>query len=277
MNKTTENENGGSADQHSFAESCRENTGSHFLDSGGAYGRIYDQPPITHNTPEVTWDDPDCSATIETAKWLENQYVIDQDLTTKFLEWDAEQDDGKLAWADSLHRFFLVDDAPYTLDRGEDYLPVRYQGHGTDNVYNHENDLSQVFTWNVLVPKDCDSAEPGLYADDDTIVVIQIHTGCDVRGGYAAPLLCRCNAEYAVPVDVCAEYGITDCNTLDDKERQAADETWRSGYSSWPYGQVRDDVQRWFPWACAEVNSQIALLKSGHIVKITTGIPYLGE
>jgi hypothetical protein len=39
-----------------IAKAFRHNTGKHFLDSGDFYGRHYDKPPITDETPLVSID-----------------------------------------------------------------------------------------------------------------------------------------------------------------------------------------------------------------------------
>ncbi len=46
------------------------------------------------------------------------------------------------------------------------------------NTYNNENDLSQVFQW-TQIEDDC----------GNTYVILRAHTGCDVRGGYTAPVV----------------------------------------------------------------------------------------
>jgi hypothetical protein len=49
-----------------------------------------------------------------------------------------------------------------------------------DNVYNNENDFSDVFQWQVFYPAD---SGDWLYADD-AYVAIKVHQGGDVRGNY---------------------------------------------------------------------------------------------
>jgi len=145
-----------------------------------------------------------------------------------------------------------------------------------DNVYNGENDLTQVYAWEVYTPED-DNGD-WIYAGDPLVVVF-VHTGCDVRGGYSAPIFCRSKGEYAVPVDYVAQFhaeaGRTDGREMDDDELRAIDERWCAGYSSLPASQVTGDIERVFPWT-KTATSVCAKLKSGHIVKIGVEMPYLG-
>ncbi|SAK95814.1 hypothetical protein AWB76_07202 [Caballeronia temeraria] len=55
-----------------------------------------------------------------------------------------------------------------------------YRCTSVDNVYNNENDFSDVFQWQVFYPAD---AGDWCYADD-VYVAIEVHQGGDVRGNY---------------------------------------------------------------------------------------------
>ena len=244
-------------EQKTFYDFCRENTGKHMLDSGGKNGRAWQQPPIDPEKYPLSWD-RECSATIETAALLSEALEIDRDLMTEFEDW-LETADPDLNW-------FLC---------GNDFLESKgYTSQARDNVYNGENDLSQVYVWDVFTHEN-DDCPDWLYADNP-IVIIHIHTGADVRGGYTRPIFCRPKWEYAVPVDLCAGYSVIDYRRFEG-EPYELDERWQPGHSSWPYGELENDVKRFFWNTLDRDNATVcAELHNGALVKIQATMPYYG-
>jgi hypothetical protein len=53
----------------------------------------------------------------------------------------------------------------------------------TENVYNCENDFSNVFQFSVFTPVDADSGGDWYYCDD-VYIAVEVHIGGDVRGNY---------------------------------------------------------------------------------------------
>lgn len=233
-----------------FMDACRYNSGRHFLDSGGAYGRHHEKPPIAADINPVkveVWErngEYDISSTIETAHFLREHLDVDFDIQNQFKEWMEDQEGDWFELGERFCREVLG-------------LHSRFR----DNVYNGENDLSQVYVWEIWSP---------LYADE-SLTVIYVHTGCDVRGGYSYPLFCRSSGEYAVPVDLCASYHVGDFRRWDG-ERYELDERWQAGYSSWPAGELRKDIERVF-MNTVKQSSFIALLKCGAICEIHAEMP----
>jgi hypothetical protein len=107
--------------------------------------------------------------------------------------------------------------------------------------------------------------------NDDAILVVYAHTGCDIRGGYSYPLFLRCQGDYSIPLDLCAEFYISEGRLngadLSDDERQNLDEKWQCGYSSNPACQLSENIERVFSFT-KNVDSVVVKLKSGEIVKI---------
>jgi hypothetical protein len=239
-----------------IAKAFRHNTGKSFLDSGDAYGRHYEKPPITENTPLVTidtWRNSEVTATIETARFLAETCDVDFDLQAQFEEWAALDENSELSW----------------FEAGEQFATevLGLQQLARDNTYNGENDLSQNYVWEVYSE---DDKGDWIY-DDDAILVVYAHTGCDVRGGYAYPLFLKCSGDYAIPVDLCAEYYVSEGRLngeeLEGDECRELDEKWMCGYSSYPSGQVSKDIQRIFTFT-KTVDSVVVKLAGGEIVKI---------
>jgi len=201
-----------------FHTRARQNTGRHMLDSGDYYGRHYDQPPVTEDSPLLVGWPP----AIETAVFLDGYFDILDELQNSF---DPEQDLGEFM---ELRGLVSV---------------------ARDNTYNHESDLTQCYIWEVFVPFN-HRDDDWLY-DRDAVVVIRIHTGCDVRGGYSDPIFCRAKrkyCDYVVPVDLQVRF----CS---------ADTDWDSYY------ELDKEVEKW-------IDSKTAILKSGDQVEVYAHAPY---
>lgn len=141
-----------------------ENTGRHMLDSGGAYGREWERNQGMTRAdfdarPSAYWDwngYPTLDMYHYLAERLEYVPVLDRFLGV-FSESDGRERD---PWLVIMEEF-----AEYV--GGEN---IR-----TGNSYNDETFLSGVFQW---VEFDF---------DDQRFVLLQVHGGCDVRGGYTRP------------------------------------------------------------------------------------------
>jgi hypothetical protein len=239
-----------------IAKAFRHNSGKHFLDSGDFYGRHYDKPPITKDTPLVTigtWGNDEVTATIETARFLAETCDVDFDIQKQFEEWAALEENSELSW----------------FEAGEQFATevLGLQQLARDNTYNGENDLSQDYVWEVYSEND----KGDWIYDGDAIMVVYAHTGCDVRGGYAYPLFLRCKGDYAIPVDLCAEFYISEGRLngeeLDDDTCRELDEKWMLGYSSLPSYEFSKNIERVFGFTKTQ-DSVVVKLKSGEIVKV---------
>lgn len=146
-----------------------ENTGRHMLDSGGAYGRNFER-----NAGREFLNEPTASFDICRDVW----YV--QRSTFHFLNERLEFDAERQAEFDKVAETMPDDSWPAVIDA---YISERYDGADvlSINTYNHDNVLDQTLQyWQV--------SERGeaIYPD---FVILQVHGGCDVRGGYTAPKL----------------------------------------------------------------------------------------
>lgn len=243
-----------------IAAACRENTGAHMLDSGSAYGRHWQRPPILETDRAVTLDiyerggEYDITATIETAHFLAERCEVRREIHEQFNQW-VEGQDGD--WFEVTTRFC------------EEVLQLHR--HARDNVYDQENDLSQVFVWEVWSDKEEES--DWIYAHDALLVVF-VYTGYDVRGGYAAPLFLKHMGDYACPVDFVAGFGCAEARLPGggEPDSQRLDEHWLVGWSSCPSARVSEDVERVF-WHGPDWF--IATLKTGEIVKVYAVQPFV--
>lgn len=177
-----------------------ECTGKALCDSGGAYGRNWEQNQGKsladfENEPEVKlefWEGKAEYYVISVFHYLTKQLEIDG-ICREFndvndADWDCENYYGVSVKAGK-----LLD--RYNVEIGEDF-----------NSYNGESSLSQVIQ--------------GTYVKiaDNAYVVLQIHGGCDVRGGYTDAKLFRIDNEYdyvpcLAPEDVWGTITLKDVDT----------------------------------------------------------------
>ena len=170
-----------------FAELCRERSGTSIVDSGGAYGYIWQRPAIPADMPleyasPHTWVGNDgkrvteANLAISLAAKLEDCFEIDQRATRAFRRWcervnPADSWTGDRSWFDLAREYVTRKLAKGQCGEGAEGLE-------TINTYNFDNDLDQVV----------EITSPGLNADWH---IVHVHTGCDVRGGYAAPVVVK--------------------------------------------------------------------------------------
>jgi len=104
---------------------------------------------------------------------------------------------------------------------------------------------------------------------DESLTVIYLHNGCDVRGGYSLPVFCRKKGELAVPGDLSAGYEITGSlgKSLEECRELSLDETWSNEWSSCPYGELENDIEQWLcPGGSGA--SHVGLHKEGAVVEV---------
>ena len=154
-----------------------ENTGKHFLDSGGAYGRNWqrNQEKDFENEPEVSvevWND-EVSYSISVFHYLNGAGLEFDSICNEFNKLQENSDN----WNADTECYGVSREAWEWL---ENYNDVSIEN--TWNTYNGESFLSQVLQGSYLE------------INGDTYVLFQIHGGCDVRGGYTDAKLFKCDA-----------------------------------------------------------------------------------
>lgn len=158
--------------ENAITKMLTENTGSHMLDSGGAYGRHWEknQKRLFENEKKYTFDNYDISLNVY-------HYLVDNLTISKesqkyqrmYEKFVAKSEDYHLAdMEDFIHNLNRKG-----LSQSDNYIIGKTPQ--TVNTYNHESLLSQVLQYIIF------------YDGDDYFILLQIHNGCDVRGGYTAP------------------------------------------------------------------------------------------
>jgi len=170
-----------------IASMLTENTGSHMLDSGGAYGRNHERnagktAADFENEPAVTFDElseTDTKSTdicygISVYHYLKCQLELDE-ICEKFNKLQDENSD----W-----------DGPFygVSEKAGNWLKETFDiiQSNTVNSYNGESSLSQVIQYtNLALEYSGDDTElQDLFCGKEFYVILQLHGGCDVRGGY---------------------------------------------------------------------------------------------
>ena len=173
--KEHERKHGRDSFEH-FARLCRTNTGSHFLDSGGAYGYHYQKPLPKENDNPVTLrlgysrEEVECSLSLAHVLYAfcKNTPEIES-LQAEFEAFAKLPENEEESWLANIEEF---------LESHECVSEVH-----TFNSYNGDSDLDQVlqgifFTLHVCGEK-----------HGRACIAVQPHCGCDVRGGYPKPEL----------------------------------------------------------------------------------------
>ena len=152
-------------------EMLTENTGKHFLDSGGTDGRMWQRnqkktiEDFENEEEELYQLDAkykEIYRTVSVFHYLTNNLEID-DICEEFNRiqeesnnWDADGD------------VYGVSKEAYTMLMSHTDVDIQR----TWNTYNGESDLSQILQG------------ANLTIDDEEYILIQIHNGADARGGY---------------------------------------------------------------------------------------------
>lgn len=148
-----------------------ENTGAHFLDSGGAYGRNWErnQSRDFDAEPEsvVDFSNGWIDATHNLYHWLRDRCSYEPEMQELFEQFRKDLKEPDLT---------VAQDFPYWLrERGNDVNGLYGEGSPmVVNTYNGEDMLSQVIQY---VYFECDGVP---------YIALSVHGGCDVRGGYTS-------------------------------------------------------------------------------------------
>jgi len=140
---------------------CRQNTGSSFLDSGSIYGYLYNK-----EIPKNLIDEE--NLLISTPHWLYLNFDFTEKTKKLQLEFDkfvkeSEKTENK-GWPELIKDFLVSIGVKHSV---------------LLNSYNYESNLDQVIQY---IP---------FTVEDNEYWFLQIHTGCDVRGGYTPPIVVK--------------------------------------------------------------------------------------
>mgnify|MGYP005817197979 CR=1 FL=1 len=167
-----------STTERKLIEMLTENTGRSFLDSGDHYGRHWQQnqgldfpsrPAATLEVRPCEWKDQkaEIDVTLDLFHWLRERLEYDAAMTAKYNRFANRRENKESPHLPLMEEFakevrhgtgLYGDGSPFTV-----------------NTYNGEDLLSQTIQYVFW------------QEGDRAFVLLQIHGGCDVRGGYTAP------------------------------------------------------------------------------------------
>lgn len=163
-----------------LVEMATENTGVHMLDSGGSMGRGWQQMrgmlsggynPFEQDLVVEVDADRAVNATINVMSFLYHQLNITGDSKDLQEIFDKiANENTREAWHEIKRLFFS-----HLFNKSDDRPSYGYEKLYSENTYNRDCILSKtlqyvMFKW-----------------EDDIFILLEMHNGADVRGGYSAP------------------------------------------------------------------------------------------
>lgn len=240
-----------------IAGMLKENTGVAMLDSGGAYGRHWQQNQDRDFNSE--------SESILSARWgleiTHNVYHFlcqaleyDPAFDSYFQDWREEEEDHP--WGSGCEDFVTaLKSMGYTL--GGDYTSPD-SPFFTVNTYNGEDLLSQTILYTFFEIDagpyddfDINQPEPGEFiAESGAYVILSIHGGCDVRGGYTDPKIFKVGEYPHITDNQRATLGCSECDALwwtDDAYHFYDDRNTRVTLADLKFYDSQDDtITAWY-------------------------------
>lgn len=168
-----------------LTEMFTENTGKHMLDSGGAYGRNWERNQgLTAESfsaaPSATWE-RNGWVTLDAWHFLNDRLEFSKtaEVLTRLMHvWELGDYDNR--------NLYGLDDQETCLEQ------IGATVGNSWNTYNWDNLLSQTL-------QGMDFELMG-----QSFTLLQVHGGCDVRGGYTLPVV----------FETCSEYWLYDCDSV---------------------------------------------------------------
>lgn len=155
--------------KRAIKEMLVENTGCSILDSGGAYGRGWEKNRHRNFDKEEAvilnvWKD-EVNVGYNIYHYLVNFLDISEEskrLNTELQKFISESEESYLQDIDN----FI----------GQ-CKAKEYSSHGITNTYSYDNILSEILQYAIIINDET----------DEHFIILQIHNGCDARGGYTKP------------------------------------------------------------------------------------------
>lgn len=151
--------------EEKISEMLKENTGRHMLDSGGAYGRHWERNQDRNfaDEPATTLEfGSGIDITHNLYHWLSERLEYDEEMDNRFQDYVNLPENEDDSWGELIGTFMLS---------------LGTSDVDTVNTYNGEDCLSQIIQYTRFTH------------NDYSYVILQIHGGCDARGGYGTPTI----------------------------------------------------------------------------------------
>jgi len=205
--------------EQKIIEQLTANTGTHFLDSGGAYGRNWQNNQTRDFNSEKSttlkfevWNDKwEMDITHNIFHLLTECLTYDEKLDRIFLDYCNLPENKNEGWLEITEKFF-----EHMGVVGNCYDSENFPG--CINTYNDENLLSQVLQYYLFEYRKIGEYNENIATVeyDTQYIALQIHGGCDVRGGYTRPYIYEYDPEYCYPSIDCRDRASIICNYSHD-------------------------------------------------------------
>lgn len=162
----------GESVENQILEMLRENTGTHFLDSGGKDGRMWqkNQTKIFQKEPRVSYEIYNGEIVHSVSLFHYLNEILEED----YFSYEVNKFIQELAEESSEYHYINSLDEEIEMA----FPQIEYKGE-VINTYNGEENISQTILFRPFLNTET----------DEVYVLLQIHNGADVRGGYT---LTRC-------------------------------------------------------------------------------------
>ena len=166
------------------SDMLKENTGTHFLDSGGEGGRAWQQNQKRDflkeaaSTLEVDVSQKDLIISTSTFFYVTEFWETTTEserLQREFLKFAELPENDNDGWMSLMKKFYDEVLYPEIDDHDWDAYNIG-RGGGITNTYNYESSVDQILQYMLFS-----------WQDNCPFIMLQIHGGADARGGYTAP------------------------------------------------------------------------------------------
>lgn len=169
----------------------KENTGRCLVDSGGAYGRMWERNQAVDFKKRPAYrieayrshdGKVEVVAYYDLFHWLSERITYQPILDKHFRGWIDKNWGDINDWDEMITKWVekYFPNARHPFDRSEDELLSGY-------TYNEENCLSQDFIYNIFKIGDSEKALEKIAGQSEIILLLRIHGGCDARWGFTEP------------------------------------------------------------------------------------------
>ena len=177
--------------KRAIKEMLVENTGCSILDSGGSYGRGWEKNRHRNFDKEEAvilevWND-EISIQYNIYHYLTNFLIISE---------ESEMINKRLQKLISESEESYFQDTDKFIEQCE---AKGYTSQGIKNTYNYDNILSEILQYSILINDNT----------DEHFIILQVHNGCDARGGYTKPRVFSLGEDDAYSYFSTAQYDIS--------------------------------------------------------------------
>lgn len=218
-----------------------ENTGRHMLDSGSAYGRAWERNAgMTvadfEARPAVTYDAEYDAIELDLFHYLNERVTYAPELTESWAKFDAERPN--TSWNETMNEWLDLLGVPTESDDGF-YSDARWDF----NTYNFDACLLSATIQGIKFGY-----------DGVEYLALQVHGGCDVRGGYTAFKIFTGDAESVIFDATRATLRCPECDFYADYSEGRVQETYLGDSLADPNMLIEIDVPTVMPetWGIAD-------------------------